>query len=153
MRNIECDRALRSDLRQDADGVWHLHIPETKGGIRRILALPADLTAADIHAIAGEGTHLIPARNPTERATITARAINRFVTTFLPGRKKKAYALRKWAGSLVWSTQGAEAAQAFLGHRSLDTTQRYYARFLRPVRAVSDADRAAILAPAIRASA
>jgi integrase len=78
----------------------------------------------------------------TARKDICQRAINRFVRRFLPDREEGAYELRKWAGSQVWSTQGAEAAQMFLGHRSITTTERYYARYLRPVRAVSAADRA-----------
>jgi len=149
LRNIECERATLDWLRPDEHGTWHLHVPATKGGTARALALPADLPVTEIHSVAGSGgTHLIPARNPTERRDICQRQINRFVTRFLPDRTKCAYELRKWAGSLVWSTQGSEAAQSFLGHRSIATTERYYARFLRPVRAVTAADRAAVRTPA-----
>lgn len=144
MRNIEIERATIDWLRPDETGTWHLHIPATKGGLARALALPPDLTHTEIHQIAGTGPHIIPARNPTERRDICQRQINRFVTRYLPDRTKCAYELRKWAGSLVWSTQTPAAAQAFLGHRSIATTERYYARFLRPVRAVTAADRAAI---------
>lgn len=147
MRNVELERATLDWLRPDDDGVWHLAIPETKGGLARFLSLPSDLSSSDIRKISGtqeNGTHIIPARTITERRIICQRTINRFVSQFLPDRPKCAYELRKWAGSLVWSTQGAEAAQHFLGHRSMSTTERYYARFLRPVRAVSAADRASI---------
>jgi len=144
MRNVEVERATLAWLRCDSAGEWHLDIPETKGGLARFLQLPADLPASTIREIAGEGPHLIPARNPTERRAICQREINRFVLRFLPDRSKCAYELRKWAGSIVWSTQGSEAAQYFLGHRSISTTEKYYAKFLRPVRAVSAADRAAI---------
>lgn len=147
LRNIEMERATLSWLRQDESGNWHLDIPETKGGTARNLALPADLSHSDIRQIAAtqeNGVHLIPARTITERRTILKRTINRFVIQFLPGREKVSYELRKWAGSLVWSTQGSEAAQHFLGHRSMSTTERYYAKFLHPVRAVSAADRTSI---------
>ena len=147
MRNVEIERATLDWLRSDEEGHWHLDIPETKGGLSRHLSLPSDLSHADIRQIAGRhenGTHLVPARTITERRIICQRTINRFVSQFLPDRPKCAYELRKWAGSLVWSTQGSEAAQHFLGHRSMSTTERYYARFLRPVRAVSAADRASI---------
>ncbi|MEI6033537.1 MAG: hypothetical protein WCS65_04535 [Verrucomicrobiae bacterium] len=144
MRNVELERATIDWLQPDDDGIWHLAIPETKGGHSRFLALPADLDAGTIRELAGAGEHLVAARTLTERRIICQRTINRFVARFLPSRQKCAYELRKWAGSLVWSTQGAEAAQHFLGHRSMSTTERYYARFLRPVRAVSAADRASI---------
>jgi integrase len=147
MRNVEIERATIDWLRADESGTWHLAIPETKGGLARFLRLPDDLTAATLRTLAGEGNHLIPARTVTERRIICQRTINRFVSQFLPDRPKCAYELRKWAGSLVWSTQGAEAAQHFLGHRSMSTTERYYARFLRPVRAISAADRASIYGP------
>jgi integrase len=117
-----------------------------------MLALPDDLPASTISNIAGDPTDpsapIIPAANKTERRNLCQRAINRFVRRFLPDRDKAAYELRKWAGSLVWSTQGDTAAQSFLGHTDIQTTQRYYARFLRPVRAVSAADRAAVSSPA-----
>jgi integrase len=147
LRNVEIERATIDWLRQDAAGQWHLDIPETKGGLARHLSLPADLTHDDIRKISStqeNGTHLVPARTITERRIICQRTINRFVSQFLPDRPKCAYELRKWAGSLVWSTQGSEAAQHFLGHRSMSTTERYYAKFLHPVRAVSAADRASI---------
>ena len=143
-RNIEIDRLEMSALTCDSSGAWHLDIPGTKEGLPRHLSLPEDLPISTIREIASGGSHLIPARNPTERESITHRTINRFVKRFLPDRSKCAYELRKWAGSLVWSTQGSEAAQYFLGHKSIDTTQRYYAKFLRPVRSVSAADRAQI---------
>jgi len=82
----------------------------------------------------GIHSSLVQARTLTERRIICQRASNRFVSQFLPDRPKCAYELRKWAGSLVWSTQGAEAAQHFLGHRSMSTTERYYARFSSPRR-------------------
>jgi integrase len=153
LRNIECERITSSALRFDHDSeTWHLHIPRTKDGLPRMLALPDDLTAETITRIAGSPTDpaapIIPAANKTERRNLCQRDINRFVRRFLPDRDKGAYELRKWAGSLVWSTQGDTAAQSFLGHTDIQTTQRYYARFLRPVRAVSAADRASIHLPA-----
>lgn len=156
MRNVEIERATLTWLTADDTGTWHLDIPETKGGLARHLRLPDDLPASRIRSIAAQqenGQHLIPARTPTERRIICQRTINRFVARFIPDRPKCAYELRKWAGSLVWSTQGAEAAQHFLGHRSMSTTERYYARFLRPVRAVSAADRALVYPQPIQATA
>lgn len=147
LRNVELERATLTWLTCDDSGKWYLDIPETKGGLSRHLELPDDLPASLIRSIAARqenGEHLIPARTITERRIICQRTINRFVSQFLPDRPKCSYELRKWAGSMVWSTQGAEAAQHFLGHRSMATTERYYRRYLRPVRAVSAADRALI---------
>ncbi len=152
LRNVEVERAHLDWLRleqldSEPAPVWHLHIPETKGGLARLIRLPDDLPVEVIKEIAkthAEGLHLIPARTVTDRRIICQRTINRFVARFLPDRPKCAYELRKWAGSMVWTEQGAGSAQHFLGHRSRSTTERYYAKWLRPVRAVSAADRAQI---------
>lgn len=152
LRNVEVERALLDWLRleqldSEPAPVWHLHIPETKGGLARLIRLPDDLPAEAIKEIAKsnpDGLHIIPAKTITDRRIICQRTINRFVARFLPDRPKCAYELRKWAGSMVWTEQGAGSAQHFLGHRSRSTTERYYAKWLRPVRAVSAADRAQI---------
>jgi hypothetical protein len=142
LRNSEVERARRSDIHTGADGRSYLHVTFTKNDRTRQLYLAPDLES-DLRAISGAGEHLIPARTPTERHNITHREINRFVTRFLPDRRKKAYELRKWAGSIIWTRLGREAAAAFLGDRT-DTVESYYAAWLRPVESVTAADFASI---------
>jgi integrase len=147
LRNSDIERATIDYLQEDDAGAWHLAVPAAKGGKPRFLRLPDDLPAETILQIAGDGPHLIPAPTATERKNICQRYINRFMRQFIPDRRTCAYELRKLAGSLVWSTQDPRAAQKFLGHSSISTTEKFYAKDLRAVRAISAADRASIYGP------
>jgi len=49
---------------------------------------------------------------------------------FIPDRTKANHELRMWAGSMVYTNKGLEAAKYFLGHKSVATTERYYAELL-----------------------
>ena len=84
---------------------------------------------------------VVPGKNKTERAIYCERMINRFVERFIPDRQKKSYELRKWAGSIVATRHGIYAAQRFLRHRSVTTTERYYATYLSRNRAATSSDR------------
>lgn len=87
---------------------------------------------------------IVPGKNKTERANVTERQINRFVERFIPDRQKLSYELRKWAGSIVATRHGIYAAQRFLRHKSVTTTERYYATYLKSQTAATWADRAEI---------
>jgi integrase len=88
--------------------------------------------------------YVVPGKNKTERANVTERQINRFVERFIPDRQKLSYELRKWAGSIVATRHGIYSAQRFLRHKSVTTTERYYATYLKSQAAATTADRAAI---------
>jgi integrase len=112
----------------------------TKTGEARDLMVPAGLWAELVAVRGAEREFFLPANTPTERRKMAERDINSVIRPILEGYRAGAYELRRWAGSIVWSTQGAEAAQRFLGHTSVRTTEKYYARFLRPISAVSVPD-------------
>jgi len=88
--------------------------------------------------------YVCPGKNKTERAQVCDRNINRFVERFIKDRQKVSYELRKWAGSIVATKHGIYAAQRFLRHRSVTTTERYYATYLKGQSAASASDRAEI---------
>ena len=88
--------------------------------------------------------YVCPGKNKTERAQVCERNINRFVERFIQGREKVSYELRKWAGSIVATKHGIYDAQRFLRHRSVTTTERYYATYLKGQSAASASDRAEI---------
>jgi integrase len=113
----------------------------TKTGEARDLMVPVGLWE-ELRAVRGEDDreYFLPAATMTERRKVTERDINHVLRPILSGYRAGAYELRRWAGSLVWSTQGPAAAQQFLGHTSIRTTEKYYARFLKPVSAVSAPD-------------
>jgi hypothetical protein len=73
-----------------------------------------------------------------DRHKPTHREINDWLRTIIPDRTKCAYELRKHAGSMVWTEHGAEAAAAFLGD-TVNTAEKYYAKYLRPIYAVKAA--------------
>lgn len=81
-----------------------------------------------------------PGKNKSERAITCLRQINRFAERFIRDREKISYELRKWAGSIVATRYGIYEAQKFLGHRSVTTTETYYASYLKTL---SSADTAA----------
>ena len=89
--------------------------------------------------------YLIPAKTDTEREIICNRLINDFVRPYIPDREKKSYELRKWAGSKVLTREkNIFLVQQFLGHQSVVTTQKYYAKYLKTQIGVSSADTRAI---------
>jgi integrase len=81
-----------------------------------------------------------PGKNKSERSITCLRQINRFAERFIRDREKISYELRKWAGSIVATRYGIYEAQKFLGHRSVTTTETYYASYLK---SLSSADSAA----------
>jgi len=89
-----------------------------------------------LSGLRGDRVFYLPGGSMTERQILAERRINRMVRPILPGYRKGAYELRRWAGSRIWTEVGPAAAQRFLGHASISTTERYYSRYLRPVSAV-----------------
>ena len=84
-----------------------------------------------------EWDYLIEERTVTDRFDAAYRTLNNFIRQFLPDRKKGAYELRKWAGSIVATRSGIYAAQQFLRHRSVKTTESYYATYLKTIHGIS----------------
>ena len=90
--------------------------------------------------------YLIDEKTMTDRFDAAYRTLNNFIRGFLPDRKKGAYELRKWAGSIVATRSGIYAAQQFLRHRSVKTTESYYATYLKTIHGISADDLSSIYA-------
>jgi len=67
---------------------------------------------------------------PSARYDLIYRVHNKWLRQFIPDRVKGNHELRMHAGSIVYTLYGVEAAKAFLGHKSVMTTERYYATWL-----------------------
>lgn len=94
-----------------------------------------------------DAVYFLDASSKTSRKDIVDRDLNRFVRRFFPDRKKGAYELRKWAGSIVATrTQNIYMAQIFLRHKSVKTTESFYATFLGRAPSVTTSDIVAIYA-------
>ena len=154
LRNNEVEKALWSDFITrpvfDKDGnKTEIRALRVRAGYDEALGgeieVPVDLWEK-LEPYKQEATteYIVPGKNKTERAAVCDRQINRFVERFIPGRQKLSYELRKWAGSIVATRHGIYAAQRFLRHRSVTTTERYYATYLKSQSAATMADRAEI---------
>jgi integrase len=152
MRNSEVAAARwgwieeRVDRSRPGETVWVMVIQdrraegyEVKNGLAGAVAVPAELRAEleRTREAAKPGEYLVRAPHATAREWICYRAINDFLRPWLPGREKVSYELRKWAGSLVALREGIYAAQQFLRHRSVKTTETYYRAFLVEAAGVS----------------
>lgn len=155
MRNSEV-RAMRwSWFVELPDGLVVLEIRNrleeayrTKTGEARAIGVPVDLWAMML-AARGEAKRVfyLPGETMTDRRRLVERRLNAVIRPLLPGYRKGAYELRRWAGSRVWTESGPAAAQRFLGHASIATTERYYATYLQPVSALSAPVQAVVPGP------
>jgi len=111
-----------------------------KGGRPRTLVLDEEL-AAILEARAG--FLVLPEGAPTARLDLVYRKHSKWMRQFVPAELdgKTNHQLRMYAGSLVLRKTGSmTATAAFLGHKSVATTERYYARHLEASPALSAAD-------------
>lgn len=140
LRNSEVRRARRGWVRRDPAAIT-VQVSKTAKGVRSV-PLPAAIVAGVLEAAAplpedvkAEGVALVPAKNETERRALVERDLNEWVAAVLPGRS--AYDLRRQSGSLVLDQQGEIAARDWLGHRSADTTRRWYASRIRKLEPIA----------------
>ncbi len=154
LRNGEVEKALWSDfitrpVFDEKGAKSEIRVLRVRAGYDEALTgeieVPSDLwEKLKVYQDAAITEYVVPGKNKTERAAVCDRQINRFVERFIPDRQKLSYELRKWAGSIVATRHGIYAAQRFLRHRSVTTTERYYATYLKSQTAATTADRAAI---------
>lgn len=111
-----------------------------KGGRPRTLVLDEELAGI---LGAREGFLVLPDGLPTVRMDLVYRKHSKWMRKFVPESQdgKTNHQLRMYAGSLVLRKTGSmTATAAFLGHKSVATTERYYARHLEASPALSAAD-------------
>jgi integrase len=148
MRNSEIRHARKGWLRRNGTG-WVLDIidrPEEnfycKGYERH---LPAGAEIVELldryYKESPDGPFLVPAEHKTDRLNIVDRRHGAWAGNWIKGYTKVSYELRRYAGSLVLKKTGSiMAAKKFLGHSSVETTERYYAYMLGDLPALSFAD-------------
>lgn len=150
MRNSQAEQAKWSHIREESvikegKAIGTRHVIDIEAGyedaVARTLGIPAEWYEK-LKAFQKEGDDfLIPARHATERNHLCNKEICDFMAKYIPDREKKAYELRKWAGSKVLTLTGSIVkAQYFLGHKSLNTTQRYYAKYLKTISGLTSSD-------------
>jgi integrase len=152
LRNSEVVRVPAAGLREEG-GAWYVRIAvEAKAeGSLRSVPVPAWLAAAlreQVQPVAGgkgaPGKLWAPVLPVSERSRVMQREISTWLQRVLPaatspsGEPRAAYDLRRQAGSLVFDAQGIEAARDFLGHRTAETTRRWYASRIRALKPIGE---------------
>lgn len=108
-----------------------------KNGRGRVLKLDEELAAI---LTAREGFLILPDAQATVRSDFVCRDHSAFVRQFIPDRAKSNHELRMLAGSIYYTRTGnLPLTSYFLGHKSLSTTETYYARILRPAESMDGA--------------
>jgi integrase len=132
------------------DGRWGLwvkdypaqapHPFQIKGAEARLLPLPADLVPelltrrqAGGYLIRGDRHFRVVRGKVQIEMPLVDETHCQWLRKFCPGVQKPNHDLRKWVGSIVYTSQGAEAARKFLGHADLQTTIRDYADYLNVI--------------------
>ncbi len=156
MRNCEVLATRREWFEARQDGTVQVSIRNrteeefsVKNNLSRRVTVPAGLWAQLEPLLPASGPVVVGSPERTAHF-ICNKGINNFVRPFMPERTKKSYELRKWAGSIVATLRiskvGMEgamlAAKTFLGHRTVSTTEKYYATYLKTVEGVTHADMA-----------
>lgn len=138
-RNGETAAFHREWIERRADGsAWALirryAYFEPKATLRDVPIPPDLMPLIDRLAASSPNGFLCLTAGATEAARehFAHRTLPTWFTGILPART--AYDLRKHAGSMVAQAQGLHAAQHFLGHASITTTERYYAGLITTLR-------------------
>ena len=136
-RNMEAAHARRPWLTRNGDGTCWLSIRpddtfKPKYGSRTV-PVPASF-AGELETLGAADFFTTDGCTKTARRDMVYRALNAWIKAILPGRD--AYDMRKHAGSVVAKTQGIWAAQTFLGHKYITTTQSYYAGMIDALKPV-----------------
>lgn len=156
LRNSEVLRAPASALREDR-GAWFVKVaPAGDVGVKasgsvRSVPVPGWLAAAlreQARPAVVEGAGVLrlwaPALAVSARELVMRRELSVWVQRVLPGesapdgRARAAYDLRRQAGSMVMDAQGLEAARDFLGHKTAETTRRWYASRIRALKPIGE---------------
>jgi integrase len=149
MRNSEIRYARKSWLRRTDNGGGTLDIidrPEEnffcKGYERHLPVGPEIVNLLKMYyRHSPDGDFLVPSAHKTERQEIVDRRHGAWAGQFIKGHTKVSYELRRYAGSLVLKKTGSiMAAKKFLGHSSVQTTEKYYAYMLGELPALSFTD-------------
>lgn len=142
LRNKEVQFAKWEWFRRYQDGTATLSIElqpyfEVKNNSVRTLHLDRELVARLEPFWGADYDWVMDAEHETGRYLATHTELNAWLRQIIPQRPKCAYELRKYAGSVILTRPereggGLAAAARFLGD-TIQTTEKHYARFLKPV--------------------
>lgn len=145
LRNVEVEAIKWSWIRRGRVG-WEVRVidyeyadgtkfkPKKSAGV---VPIRTALLKQLIKALGRESEFVIPRETPTEAQILASRRINDFVRPFFPEAKakdKKAYLLRKQAGSEVAARDGMVAMATFLRQKGIQTAWNFYHANLQPLR-------------------
>ena len=145
LRNVEVE-ALRWSWIRRGRGGWEVRVIEYKyddGTMFKpkktagVVPIGTGLLKQLIKALGRDSVFVIPRANPTEAETLCSRRINEFLRPFFPEagpKDKKAYLLRKQAGSEVAARDGMVAMANFLRQQGIKTAWDFYHANLQPLR-------------------
>lgn len=145
LRNVEVEAIKWSWIRRGRAG-WEVRVidyeyadgtkfkPKKSAGV---VPIRTALLKQLIKALGRESEFVIPRETPTEAQILASRRINDFMRPFFPEAKakdKKAYLLRKQAGSEVAARDGMVAMATFLRQKGIQTAWNFYHANLQPLR-------------------
>jgi len=105
---------------------------QVKNGLAGEVRIPREVAACMVLLKQVGDVFILRANHMTARRIIAERTINDWLRPMMPRERRTcAYELRKWAGSRVAAQRGIYAAQRFLRHRSIKTTESYYVAWLQ----------------------
>lgn len=145
LRNVEVEAMKWSWVRRGRAG-WEVRVLEYVYGdgttfkpkkSEGVVPIRVGLLKQLLRALPRAGEFVIPRENPTEAETLAHRTINDFVRPFFPEagpKDKKAYLLRKQAGSEVAARDGLVAMASFLRQKGIQTAWNFYHANLQPLR-------------------
>ena len=145
MRNIEICAARKGWIERNADGSGWMAVVQRpdfdpKGNQRRIpIAAEVMGELDELTPDLEEEDYLVAAPHKTARKFLVDKAHSEFMRPFTLKHPKTSYELRRWAGSVIYSTFGPVEAKNFLGHKSLATTETHYAYLRTKLRPISHA--------------
>ena len=145
LRNVEVEAVRWSWIRRGLIG-WEIRVidytyadgttfkPKKSAGV---VPLRTVLLKQLIKALGRDSEYVIPRANATEADKLASRRINDFMRPFFPEagvKDKKAYLLRKQAGSEVAQRDGLVAMAKFLRQKGIKTAWDNYHAQLQPLR-------------------
>lgn len=145
LRNVEVEALRWSWIRRGRLG-WEVRVIEyvyEDGSVFKpkktpgVVPIGTGLLKRLLKALPRESVFVIPRANPTEAKVLCSRGINEFMRPFFPEAKvkdKKAYLLRKQAGSEVAARDGLLAMANFLRQQGIKTAWDNYYANLQPLR-------------------
>ena len=145
LRNVEV-QSLRWSWIKHARGGWEIRVIEyayPDGTIFKpkktpgVVPIRTALLKQLIKAFGRKSEYVIPRETATEAKILASRRINDFMRPFFPEagpKDKKAYDLRKQAGSEVAARDGMVAMATFLRQKGIQTAWNYYHANLQVLR-------------------